>query len=144
MPGEPLVQAALGQLYLETGDDFASEIAIGSEMDIVRRENSERVRSRLVACDSEDLDNFGAPVVTLVLANQYSFEIAGLPEAGIASAAQQLAHQFQCLKAIWVVVTFRMVSLAYQVAVLSDAVAPVFGADRVKVEDAPMDVHCSA
>ena len=41
------------------------------------------------------------------------------------------------------VVTFRMVSLAYQVVVLSDAVAPVFGADRVKVEDAPMDVHCS-
>ena len=40
--------------------------------------------------------------------------------------------------------TFHMVSLAYQVAVLSDAVAPVFGVDRVKVEDAPMDVHCSA
>src|SRR5436305_1289764 len=36
-----------------------------------------------------------------------------------------------------------MVSLAYQVVVLSDAVAPVFGADRVKAEDAPTDVQCS-
>jgi hypothetical protein len=43
-----------------------------------------------------------------------------------------------------VVVAFRMVSLAYQVVVLSDAVAPVFGVDRVKAEDAPMDVQCSA
>ena len=37
-----------------------------------------------------------------------------------------------------------MVSLAYQVVVLSDAVAPVFGVDRVKAGDAPMDVQCSA
>lgn len=140
IPGEPRVRAVLGQLY------FASEIAIGSRVYIVRRENSEQVRGCLVACDfalAEGLDNFGAPAVALVLANQYSFEIAGLPEAGIASAVRQLAYQFQCLKEIWAVVTFRMVSLAYQVAVLSDAVAPVFGADRVKVEDAPMDVHCS-
>ena len=41
------------------------------------------------------------------------------------------------------VVTSRMVSLAYQVVALSDAVAPVFGADRVKVEGAPTDVQCS-
>jgi hypothetical protein len=47
---------------------------------------------------AEDLDNFGVPAVTLVLANQYSLEIAGLPEAGIASAVQRLAYQFQCLK----------------------------------------------
>jgi len=43
-----------------------------------------------------------------------------------------------------VVVTFRMVSLAYQVVVLSDAAAPVFGADRVKAEDVSMDVQRSA
>jgi hypothetical protein len=100
MPGEPLVRAALGQLYLGIDDDFASETANGS-MYIVRGENSEQVRGCLVACDlalAEDLDNFGAPAVTLVLANQYSFEIAGLPEAGIASAVQQIAYQFQCLK----------------------------------------------
>jgi hypothetical protein len=101
MPGEPLVRAALGQLYLGIDDDFASETANGS-MYIVRGENSERMRGCLVACDlalAQDLDNFGAPAVTLVLASQYSFEmIAGLPEAGIASAVQQLAYQFQCLK----------------------------------------------
>jgi hypothetical protein len=147
IPGESLVQAALGQLYLGAGDDFASGIAIGSGMDIVRRANSEQVRGCLVACDfalAEDFDNFGALAVTPVLANQYSFEIVWLPEAGIVSAVQQLAYQFQCPRGIWAVVTFRMVSLAYQVAVLSDAVAPVFGADRVKVEDAPTDVHRSA
>ena len=99
MPGEPLVRAALGQLYLGIDDDFASETANGS-MYIVRGENSERVRGCLVACDlalAEDLDNFGAPAVTLVLANQYSFEVAGLPEAGIVSVVQSLAYQFRYL-----------------------------------------------
>src|SRR5579859_5262747 len=96
MPGEPLVRAALGQLYLGIDDDFAN-----GPMYIVRGGNSEQVRGCLVACGlalTEDLDNFGAPAVTLVLANQYSFEIAGLPEAGIASVVQQLAYQFRCLK----------------------------------------------
>jgi hypothetical protein len=100
MPGELLVRAALGQLHLGTGGDFASEIANGS-MYIVSGENNEQVRGCLVAFDlalAEDLDNFGVPAVTLVLANQYSLEIAGLPEAGIASAVQRLAYQFQCLK----------------------------------------------
>ena len=113
----------------------------------MRRENSEWVRGCLVACDfalAEDFDNFGALAVTLVLANQYSFEIVWLPEAGIVSAVQQPAYQFQCPKGIWVAVTFRMVSLAYQVAVLFDAVALVFGADQVKVEDAPTDAPRSA
>ena len=140
------MRAALGQLYLGTGDDFASEIAIGSRMDIVHRGNSEQVKGCLVVCGFalvEDFDNFGALAATLVLANQYSFEIVWLPGAGIVSAVQQPAYQFQCLRGIWAVVTFRMVSLAYQVAVLFDAVAPVFGADRVKVEDAPTDVHRS-
>jgi hypothetical protein len=95
-----LVWPALGQLYLGIDDDFASETANDS-MYIVRGENSEQVRGCLVACDlalTEDLDNFGASAVTLVLANQYGFGIAGLPEAGIAFAVQQLAYQFQCLK----------------------------------------------
>ena len=147
IPGEPLVRAALGQLYLGAGDGFALEIAIGSGIDIVRRGNSELVRGYLVACDfslAEDFDNFGALAVTLVLANQHSFEVVWLPGAGIVSAVQQPAYQSQCPKGIWAVVTFRMVSLAYQVAVLSDAVAPVFGADQVKVEDAPTDAHRSA
>jgi hypothetical protein len=147
IPGEPLVRAVLGPLYLGAGDDFASGIAIASGMDIVCRGNSEQVRGCLVACDFalvEDFDNFAALAMTPVLANQYSFEIVWLPEAGIVSAVQQLAYQFQCLRGIWAVVTFRMVSLAYQVAVLSDAVAPVFGADRVKAEDVSMDVQCSA
>jgi hypothetical protein len=144
IPGEPLVRAALGQLYLGAGDGFAS---IGSGMDIVHRENSEQARCCLVACDFalvEDCDNFGALAVTPVLANQYRFEVVWLPEAGIVSAVQQPAYQFQCPEGIWAVVMFRMVSLAYQVAVLSDAVALVFGADRVKVEDAPTDAHRSA
>ena len=96
MPGEPLVRAALGQLYLGIDDDFAN-----GSMYIVSGENNEQVRGCLVAFDlalAEDLDNFGVPAVTLVLANQYSLEIAGLPEAGIASAVQQLAYQFQCRK----------------------------------------------
>jgi hypothetical protein len=40
MPGEPLVRAALGQLYLGTDGDFVSEMANGS-MYIVGGENSE-------------------------------------------------------------------------------------------------------
>jgi hypothetical protein len=147
MPGEHLVWAAGGRLYLRADDDFASEIAIGSVMYMARRENSEQVKSRLMAYDFalvEGLDNLGAPSVALVLANHCSFEIAGWPEAGIASAAQSLAYQFQCLTGISMVVMFHTVSLADLVAVLSDAVAQVFGADRVKVEGAPMGVHCSA
>ena len=90
-------------MYLGTGDGFASEIVIGSVVNIVGKENSEQVRGCLVACDfavAEDSDNFGAPAVILGLASQYSFEIAGLPEAGIASAARQLAYQFQCLTGV--------------------------------------------
>jgi hypothetical protein len=91
---------------------------------------------------AEDLDNSGAPAMISVLANHCSPAIAGLPEAGIASAVQQLAYRCQCLNQILAVAGFRRVSPACQVAALSDAVAPGFGADRVRLEDEPLCVRC--
>jgi hypothetical protein len=90
----------------------------------------------------EDLDNYRAPVSMFFHASRCSSEIVGLREAGIVSAVQQLAHRCQCPSLVSAFVTFHRVSPACQVAVLSDVVAPKFGADPAMVGGELSSVRC--
>lgn len=90
----------------------------------------------------EDLDSYGATAMIFFHASRCNSEIAGLLEAGIASAVQQPAYRCQCPSRVSAFVTFHRVAPACQVAALSDVVAPIFDADQVMVEDEPLSVRC--
>lgn len=145
-PAEQIERVGLDQLYLGIDSNFAMAIVGGPAMHNAYSEDIEQRRRCLAICDSAtavDPDNSGTTVIALFLANHCNFEIAGLPGAGTASAVQQLACQCQCQKQISVTVAFRMVSLAYQVAALSDAVARGFAVGQAKGEDEPLSIQCS-
>lgn len=142
--GELLEQPAVGRMKLRVDSSSEWKFASGLTMRIANSEHKERARRLLVRSDAalaEELDNFGAPVMASFRANHCSSEIAGLPEAGIASVAPQLAYRCQCLNQVWEVAPVRRVSPACQVAVPSDAVALESGVDRAKVEDEPLGVR---
>jgi hypothetical protein len=91
--------AALEGMYLKDGNKSASEIANGLAMGVVRSENRTPGRGLLMGRDAvlaEERDSVGAPVVASLLASHCSCEIAGLPEAGIASVVRLLAYRCQC------------------------------------------------